>query len=89
MKYLILGTFLVGTAVSPLYAGHANPWADGDDTLNMQYHDANQAKSLDTPGQDEMRGNMVQSAHGKLDETVGKSMPGRAGGATEAGQGKN
>ncbi|MFP5509751.1 MAG: hypothetical protein ACLGIP_11350 [Alphaproteobacteria bacterium] len=35
----------------------------------MQYHEENLAQSEDTPGEDEMLGRMVQTAHGKLETT--------------------
>ena len=63
---------LVGHAA---LAGHANPWAGEDDDLDMVYHDENLEQSIDTPGEDEMRGAMVQGAFGKL----GGDRPGMGG----------
>ncbi len=51
---------------APALAGHNNPWATEDDTILMQYHEENLAQSVDTPGEDEMLGIMVQNARGKL-----------------------
>jgi len=47
----------------------ANPWAtDDNDVLNVvleKFHEANQLKSIDTPGEDAMRGQTTQSASGR------------------------
>lgn len=51
---------------TPVFAGHANPWMKDGDTVLETNHDSNQARSADTPGQDEMRGKMQQTAFGKL-----------------------
>ncbi|MHC0053694.1 hypothetical protein [Actibacterium sp. D379-3] len=67
MKKLTLSLALAALTASPALAGHANPWADEDDTLLMQNHEENLAQSVDTPGEDEMLGEMVQQACGKLD----------------------
>ncbi len=69
MKKLLLAVVVTGLAASPLVAGHANPWATDEDVLQMQFHDENLAQSEETPGEDEMRGVMVRSAHGKLGTT--------------------
>ncbi|MCC1491905.1 hypothetical protein [Cognatishimia sp. F0-27] len=45
-----------------LSAGHANPWAGPDDVVNARFHDANQARSIDTPGEDEMHGHQAGNA---------------------------
>ena len=76
-RYLIRAAILILTA-APVFAGHANPWAGDDDTVQSKNHDANQSKSIDTPGEDEMRGRMEQTARGKLD-AVGRDAD-RAGG---------
>lgn len=55
----------IASIAAPAFAGHANPWATEDDTLLMQYHEENLAQSVDTPGEDEMLGVMVQKANGK------------------------
>ncbi|MGI1662658.1 hypothetical protein ACRDNQ_10495 [Palleronia sp. KMU-117] len=56
---------------SPVLAAHANPWASEGDTVDSQFHESNQARSVDTPGEDEMRGTMIRAARGKLDGSVG------------------
>ena len=60
----VAAAFALATATL-VHAGHANPWADADDTVLEQFHDTNQTRSIDTPGEDEMRGVMVQKAFGK------------------------
>ncbi|MCI2399108.1 hypothetical protein [Aliiroseovarius subalbicans] len=67
MKNLFLSSAVVSLIASPLFAGHANPWASENDAINSQFHEINLAQSVDTPGEDEMLGNMVQTARGKLD----------------------
>ena len=54
-------------------AAHANPWAGEDDEVNAQFHDENQARSVGTPGEDEMRGTMTRNAFGKLGGAAGTS----------------
>jgi hypothetical protein len=64
-------------------ADHGNPWATEDDVVLSCYHEENQARSIDTPGEDEMRGRTVRSASGKLGggQSGGKSAgAGRTGG---------
>lgn len=63
---LALGLIAVAATASPAMASHANPWATDDDTVLAKNHDENQAKSIDTPGEDEMRGKLVRNAYGKL-----------------------
>lgn len=68
-------TFAAGLIIvlaSQGWASHANPWASDDDDVQAQYHDANQAKSVDTPGEDEMLGVMTRSANGKLSDDRGR-----------------
>ena len=72
------------------WAGHANPWATEDDVIYNQEHEDNLVQSIDTPGEDEMLGTMVRSAHGKLDGlTGGSGSSGGTGGGSdhEYGQG--
>lgn len=78
---------------APVQAEHANPWAGEDDTVLAKNHDTNQARSIGTPGEDEMRGVMNRRAHGKLDDPQGGGgvaggASGRAGGDTGGGNGK-
>lgn len=68
LRPLTLAAFLISPAAAA-WAGHANPWATETDDLLMQYHEENLAQSEDTPGEDEMLGRMVQTAHGKLETT--------------------
>lgn len=69
----------LGMMSSAAMAAHANPWADPEDVVQSQYHEDNQARSIDTPGEDEMKGVMTRNAHGKL---------GTAGGNAQGGQGQ-
>ncbi|MPQ94368.1 hypothetical protein [Thioclava sp. JE_KL1] len=70
------------------WAGHANPWATEDDVIYNQEHEDNLVKSIDTPGEDEMLGVMVRSAHGKLDGLAGGSgSSGGTGGGSGSGSG--
>jgi hypothetical protein len=62
---LTIACFLLG---GPGLAGHANPWASEDDVVLQKNHEVNQLKSINTPGEDEMRGNMTRSAFGKLSD---------------------
>jgi hypothetical protein len=88
---LALGALMAG----PALADHANPWATPEDTVLSQFHDDNQARSVGTPGEDEMRGAMVRSARGKLDTDLaaargdGGSRGGAGGGdrGNDAGRG--
>jgi hypothetical protein len=72
-------------AVSPGFAAHANPWATAEDTVLSKNHDDKQARSLDTPGEDEMKGQMTRSAHGKTDDDVA-SGGGGVSASADAGQ---
>lgn len=68
MKKTIAGALALSlVAGQAALASHANPWATEDDEVNAQYHDANQAQSVDTPGEDEQRGVMQRNARGKLE----------------------
>ncbi|SMX31530.1 hypothetical protein [Actibacterium lipolyticum] len=77
MKLLTFAAALTALSFTPAFAGHANPWTTAIDTLLEKYHDTNQEKSADTPGENEMRGKMVQRAKGKLDNTVGPASKGK------------
>lgn len=81
MRTLLAATLFI--AAGPALADHANPWATDNDTVLSQFHEENQAQSEDTPGEDEMKGRMVRSARGKLDDSVGSqggTSSGRSGG---------
>ena len=67
MKTLGAAALLALVTALPALAGHANPWATDEDSVNNQNHEENQEQSIDTPGEDEMLGTMVREAHGKLD----------------------
>ncbi len=58
-------TVAIAFIAAPAFASHNNPWATEDDTVLAQYHEVNQAQSIDTPGEDEMLGVMVRKANGK------------------------
>lgn len=67
MRSITLSSALFALLVSgAVHAGHANPWATPENDLLMQYRDENLEQSVETPGEDEMRGVMVQGAYGKL-----------------------
>ncbi len=68
---------------TPSLAAHNNPWASEGDVLLSRNHDDNQLKSVGTPGQDEMRGEMKLDA-GTNSGAKGFS-PRTAGGSTKAG----
>lgn len=69
-------------------ADHANPWATAEDTVLAKNHDANQARSIGTPGEDEMRGVMARNARGKLENPQGGGAAGNSGlGGGGAGKG--
>ena len=72
----------MGLAVlsSAVQADHGNPWATADDTVLSKNHDANQARSEGTPGEDEMRGALTRNARGKLEDPQGGGFGGGGGG---------
>ncbi len=47
---------LIAFMAPPVLANHGNPWAGEDDVVLSKYHDANQLKSVGTPGEEEMKG---------------------------------
>ncbi len=85
---LLSAIFVIGGGTAAL-AGHANPWTDDTAILNMQYHDENLAQSIDTPGEDEMLGEMVQQARGKLEDMGGGSAGSTDAGDTNMGPGRS
>ncbi len=92
MKKTILGIVIALGAAAPVMASHANPWADDDDIVNAQYHDVNQEQSIDTPGEDEQLGNMVQDVSSQAGGGLGGDAPEdgsgyKGGDDTEAGDG--
>ncbi|MFA8442091.1 hypothetical protein [Yoonia sp.] len=62
MKRIVLGLVLASLAAAPAIAAHNNPWADAEDTILGKNHDDFQERSIDTPGEDEMNGDMTLSA---------------------------
>lgn len=88
MRIMALSASLVAILITgPAVAGHNNPWATPDDDLLMQYHDENLEQSVDTPGEDEMLGIMIQNASGKLDGSLTNSIGSHQGGGLRAGAG--
>jgi len=88
MQKLMVMTAVVMVLGGPALAGHANPWATEEDTILSKNHEENLAKSVDTPGEDEMLGVMVQNARGKLAPDVGSAASGGNGGRGGEGAGK-
>lgn len=84
---LLTGLVLAVALVSPAVAGHNNPWATSTDVILSKNHDDNQVQSVDTPGEDEMNGTMVQSAHGKTGGAASGGAPGGQGQGAGAGRG--
>jgi hypothetical protein len=60
-RTLILGAVIAVATGPAALAAHNNPWATEDDVVLAKKHDANQLRSIGTPGEDEMRGNMKQT----------------------------
>lgn len=81
---LTIGLVMLSAAVQ---ADHANPWATAEDTVLSKKHDANQAKSVGTPGEDEMRGAMTRAARGKTGDARGNGGGGKGGTGKGGGKG--
>ncbi|SFL06731.1 hypothetical protein [Celeribacter marinus] len=64
MKAHLTLAAVLGLLAAPVFADHGNPWATEDDVVLSQYHDINQAKSIGTPGENEMRGLASDNARG-------------------------
>ena len=88
MKSSICLACILAALSGPALADHGNPWASEDDFVLSKNHDANQARSIDTPGEDEMRGKLTRSAHGKLGGRLGGGKVGGGHGGQGSG-GKN
>ncbi|SNS95476.1 hypothetical protein [Antarctobacter heliothermus] len=92
MTFKTTMTLAIGLAMlsGAVQADHANPWATAEDTVLSKNHDANQAKSVGTPGEDEMRGAMTRAARGKTGDAqgYGGGTGGGKGGAGKGGGGK-
>lgn len=84
MKIIALSLSLAVLTGSPALAAHNNPWATPEDTLLAQNHDENQLASVGTPGEDEMRGVMVQNAN-QTGGTAGQGDGGQGGGGQGGG----
>ncbi|TCS67559.1 hypothetical protein EDD52_101661 [Primorskyibacter sedentarius] len=88
MKKHLTITAVLCLLAAPAFADHANPWAGEGDTVLSRNHDANQAKSVNTPGQDEMRGKMEQRARGKLEDAGRSNQSGGRSQASRGGKGR-
>ena len=78
---------LFAVAALPAFADHANSWADDDDEVLSQFHDANQARSVGTQGEDEMNGVMERNSFGKGGGGEGGGHGGGEGGGAGGGGG--
>lgn len=76
---LLAGILFTVASVSPVMAAHNNPWATSTDVVLAKNHDENQVQSEDTPGTDEMRGTMEQSANGRTGGGTGSAGSGGTG----------
>ena len=85
MKTILLGVVFSSLAAVSALAAHNNPWAGSDDTVLAKEHDANQEKSLDTPGEDQMRGALNQNVSPKAGG--GRSNAASGSGAGQPGGG--
>lgn len=82
MKNILFAGFVsVFALITPAFAAHNNPWATSTDELLAKKHDDNQRQSADTPGTDEMRGDMAQSGR----DRAGYRNGGSGGGAGSKG----
>lgn len=88
------GLLLAALGTTPTLADHGNPWAGPDDEVQSQFHDDNQEKSVGTPGEDEMNGQINRNASpnagsGSEDgrDGGGEGAGGSAGGGHGGGQG--
>ncbi len=66
---VIFSAAAIAAMAQTVSAAHGNSWAGGDDAPLGPNHDANQSRSIDTPGEDEMNGDGARSAHGKSGTT--------------------
>ncbi|WP_300548941.1 hypothetical protein [Roseovarius sp.] len=91
MKNFALGFAIASLTVTPVIAEHNNPWATPTDTVLAQFHEENQEVSIDTPGEDEMNGRLVQNVSANAGEGLGGSDTGggsgQGGGQGGGGQG--
>ncbi len=80
MKRIAFGLALTFIATAPAIAAHNNPWADTDDTVLGQNHDVYQERSIDTPGEDEMKGQMNQNVNSTAGGGFGGAAPANGSG---------
>lgn len=80
IRNVMMAAAFCGASAAPLWAGHNNPWAEPGDEIVEQYHDENLEQSDGTPGENEMRGALVQWAWGKLGREAGQGAGQGAGG---------
>ena len=90
MKKIIIAIAALALA-GPAMASHNNPWAEEGDVLLAKNHEQNQAKSIGTPGEDEMKGEMHQNVSDNAGGGFGGEGPadgtGHQGGGKGGGQG--
>lgn len=80
MKRIAFGLALAAIVAAPAIAAHNNPWADGDDTILGKNHDDYQERSIDTSGEDEMKGQLDQNVSSKAGGGFGGSAPANGSG---------
>lgn len=79
---------LIAFMAPPVLADHGNPWAGEDDVVFSKYHDANQLKSVGTPGEDEMKGVVAQNGTIRTGRASDSNVRGTGGSrGSEAGRG--
>lgn len=61
MNKTLIAIAMLAVSTAPVLASHNNPWATSTDTVLAKNHDANQLQSIDTPGEDEMKGRLIQN----------------------------
>ncbi len=79
------GVILAMLGSAPAVADHGNPWAGPDDEVQSQFHDANQAKSVGRPGENEMRGQSSRNANPRAGQGAANGRGGNGGGRGNGG----
>ncbi|WP_372922765.1 hypothetical protein [Roseovarius sp.] len=87
MNRLAVGLVLSILTTAPALAAHNNPWATPEDTVLGKNHDANQEQSMGRPGEDEMRGDMMQTDNGATERGGSGRGSGGSGAGDENGSG--
>lgn len=88
MRMLLTFAALIAFIATPVLANHGNPWAGEHDAVLSKYHDANQLKSVGTPGGDEMKGVVAQSGSTRAERASDSNVRGTGGsGDSKAGRG--